>query len=447
MYTLTNFLSKVDKVSLLCDDKFVCIVKKDTERKNLRNPVNQIAADSTNIREYNLSQLLKLIHERGSLSRAAIVRSTHLSATAVSSIVVDLLNSGFVHEAGEGKSSGGRRPILLKFNPEARLAIGVDLGSSHVSTIVANLLGEVKTIRTEKFAAAEDPHGAIQVILRHLAEVMDAVSVPQEEYLGIGLAVPAPLEGENLSRLSRVILPEWEDVSLVNALQDRYDFPVYMDNDANAGAIAEKWWGNGRGYSNLAYIKVGVGVGAGLIINNEIFRGSGGTAGEIGHTTIDPDGPPCRCGNRGCMESYVGAPAVISAARDRLADHPDSSLHDSGVTLEAIISAARDGDPLAVDVVRSAAKYLGISISNLLNLVNPERIVIGGDLIGAGDVFFNLVRSTAFRQAISKTGSGVTIVTSQLGSNGIAVGAATLVIYYAFLPSNIRQTLNMERRR
>jgi glucokinase-like ROK family protein len=413
----------------------------------LGSKVKQIPADPTNIREHNLSQILKLIHEHGSLSRAAIVRSTNLSATAVSSIVVDLLNSGVVHEAGEGKSSGGRRPILLKFDPDARLAIGVDLGASHVSSIVTNLLGEVKTIRTEKFAAAEDPKGAIQVILHHLAEVMDAVGVPEEDYLGIGLAVPAPLEGENLTRLSRVILPKWENVSLVNAIQERYDFPVYVDNDANAGAIAEKWWGNGRGFSNLAYIKVGVGVGAGLIINNEIYRGSGGTAGEIGHTTIDPDGPPCRCGNLGCMESYVGVPAVISTAKGKLAEHPDSSLHDSGVTIEAIIAAAQAGDRLAVDVVRSAAKYLGISISNLLNLVNPELIVIGGDLIEAGEVFFEQVKSIAFNQAVSRATNEVSIVTSQLGSNVIAVGAATLVIYYAFLPSNIRQTLNMERRR
>lgn len=404
-------------------------------------------SDPSNIRDHNLGQILTLIHERGSISRAAIVRETKLSATAVSSIVFDLLNSGFVSEAGEGKSSGGRRPIILEFNPEARLAIGIDLGASHVSTVVTNLLGEVKTIRSERFGAADDPPGAIDLILQHLQEVIQAVGVPVSNYLGIGLSVPAPLEGEHLTRLSPVILPKWENIDLVDAFQSHYQLPVYVDNDANAGAIAEKWWGNGRGLSNLAYIKLGVGVGAGLIINDEIFRGAGGTAGEIGHTTIDPNGPPCRCGNLGCMESYVGVPAVIETAAARLKDYPDSSLHHTGVDIDSIVAAAVTGDLLAVEVVHEAARYLGISISNLLNLVNPEMVVIGGDLIEAGEVFLGQVKTIAFRQAISKVIDETSIVTSKLGSNVIAVGAATLVIYYAFLPTNIRRTLNPDPRR
>jgi glucokinase-like ROK family protein len=388
-----------------------------------------------------------LIHERGSISRASIVRSTYLSATSVSSIVSELISSGFVKEVGEGESSGGRRPILLKFDPDIRFAIGVDLGSSHITAVITNLSGEVKDIRWEKFGSAEDPQGGIQLLAQMVIDLMDASGRSTDDFLGIGITVPAPLEGENQDRLSPVILPAWKDISLTEELTSRFNLPLYFDNDANGGAIAEKWWGSGRGVSNFVYIKLGVGIGAGLIINNDVYRGSGGTAGEIGHTAIDPNGPPCRCGNLGCMESFVGVPAVVETTKTRLEEFPDSELQNTEVTIEAIVASAQNHDPLAVEIVRAAGHYLGITVANLLNLVNPELIVIGGDLVETGEFFLDAVKSTAFRRSISKAANETSIITSQLRENVIAVGAATLVIYNAFLPINIRQTLNMDERR
>jgi glucokinase-like ROK family protein len=407
--------------------------------------VKQAVVDPYNIRDHNLSQVLKLIHERGSISRAAIVKSTYLSATSVSSIVSELLTSGFIKEVGEGKSSGGRRPILLRFNPEVKLAIGVDLGASHISTVITNLLGQVKEIRSEKFGVTDDPSGAINLIISQIKDLIKSVAIDLTYFLGIGLTVPAPLEGKYLDQLSPVILPKWKNITLIDELQRYFDLPVYIDNDANGGVIAEKWWGAGRGVSNLVYIKLGVGVGSGLIIANKVFRGTGGTAGEIGHTIIDPHGPPCRCGNLGCMESYVGVPAIIETARNKLDEYPDSYLHHNEINIETIIAAAQEQDTLASNVVKEAGHYLGISISNLLNLVNPEIIVLGGDLIRAGTAFLDTVKTTAFERAISKAANETSIITSELGEDVIPIGAATLVIYYAFLPSNIRRTLNIRR--
>ena len=220
-----------------------------------------------------------------------------------------------------------------------------------------------------------------------------------------------------------------------------------MDNDANGGAIAEKWWGAGRGVSNLVYIKLGVGVGSGLIVNDQVFRGTGGTAGEIGHTAIDPNGPPCRCGNLGCMESYVGVPALLELAKSKLSQYPKSDLNNTKISIDTIIAGVQELDPLALEVVREAGKYLGISISNLLNLVNPEIIVLGGDLIQAEAVFLDEVKTAAFNRSISKVADETSIITSELGEDVIPIGAATLVIFNAFLPLNIRQTLNLNNRR
>jgi glucokinase-like ROK family protein len=409
--------------------------------------VKQTAVDTFNTRDHNLSQILKMIHERASISRAALVRSTHLSATSVSAIVSELLDSGFIKEIGEGKSSGGRRPIILQFNPDVKFAIGIDLGASHISIVITNLLGEVREIRSEKFNTTDHPQEALKLIIQQISDMIDSLDLTTADFLGIGLTVPAPLEGDNLDRLSPVILPKWDGISLIDEMQKHYPLPIYVDNDANGGAIAEKWWGAGRGVSNLVYIKLGVGVGSGLIINNQVFRGTGGTAGEIGHTTIDPNGPPCRCGNLGCMESYVGVPALIATTEEKLDEYPDSILDPAEITIDTIIEAAQDLDPLASSIVREAGNYLGISISNLLNLVNPEIIVLGGDLIQAGSAFLDIVKTTAFQRSISKVADESSIITSELGDDVIPIGAATLVIYNAFHPVNIRQTLNLNNRR
>lgn len=406
--------------------------------------MNKKTVDPTNVREHNLSQIIKRIRAEGSISRAALVRATGLSATTISSIASELLKSGYITETGEGKSSGGRRPILLAFQPDQKMVIGIDLGASHITTALTNLQGKIKGIQSKKFNASEDPEGAIEHIRQEAKTLLHQESREPNRVLGIGIAAPAPLEGEKLDMLSPVILPQWEGIRLVEKIEAASGLPVYIDNDANAGAIAEKWWGSGRGVSNLVYIKLGTGVGAGLIINDKIFKGTGGTAGEIGHTTINIKGPMCRCGNRGCLESYVSNLAILAETKKRLEDYPASNLHQKDLTIERFVEAAQEGDEIAVDIIVSAGKNLGIAIANLLNLVNPELIILGGDIVEVGELFVDAVRSTAFNRSISKAANEVTIKISEFKQDSIVVGAATLAIYHAFLPTNIRRTLSYD---
>lgn len=398
----------------------------------------------SSIRERNLSQVLKLIHERGSISRASMVREIGLSATAISSIVAELLDSGYISEGGAGKSSGGRRPILVEFNPDHRWVVGIDLGASHISTILSNLSGEIKVKKYKKFDVANDPKGALEVVYSQISGSLSENKILRG-ILGIGLAVPAPLEGEKLDTLSPVILPRWKDIKVADIIERGFGIPVYMDNDANAGALAEKWWGRGRGVTNMVYIKLGTGVGSGLIIQDDIFRGSGGTAGEIGHTTIDINGPQCRCGNFGCMESFVGIPAILEKTAERISKNSPSSLDPDHIDIDSITRAALEQDPIACEIVRGAGRDLGIAIANSINLINPELIVLGGDLVEAGDVFMEAVCASAFSRSISKAVSEVTITSSTFYEEVVSVGAATLVMYYAFMPSNIRDTLTMQK--
>lgn len=399
-------------------------------------------ADASTIREHNLSLVLNLVWEEGAISRADIVRRTQLSATTVSALANVLLASGFVSEQGAGESSGGRPPILLQFNYKFRHVLGLDMGATHLTAVVMDLAGEVVARRFQKYDVMGDPAGTITAIQRLAAEAMQEAGLSAAHILGMGIAVPAPLEGENFDRLSGVILPKWEGLDLISQVRQTVNVPIHLDNDANAGAIAEKWWGAGRRFANLAYIKLGTGVGSGLILKNEIYRGDGGTAGEIGHTTINTNGPLCRCGNRGCLESLVGVPAIISEVACRRAETYPGYEADDSLTIEGITIAAVNGDPLSRQVITEAGNDLGVAIANLLNLFNPGLVVLGGELTTAGDLLLEAVHASVAHRAMPKAAREATITLSALGEDAVAIGAATLAIQHAFLPSSLPQTLS-----
>lgn len=396
-----------------------------------------------NVRDHNLSEVIQLIHHNGAMSRADISRETGLSAPTISALASVLIKSGLITEAGEAESSGGRRPILMQFNHRARYAIGVDLGATHISSALIDLGGNVVALKKQSLDAMRDPWAAIELVRAQLSDLIKANDIHISDLLGVGIAAPAPLEGEGLNRLSPIILPAWQDIDLKEQVGRDFDgLSIYVDNDANAGALAEKWWGKGRGFSNMAYIKLGTGVGSGLIINDVIFRGSAGTAGEIGHTSISSDGPLCRCGNHGCMESYVGSPAIIANVASKLKSRAIPGVDPDHIRVADLARAAVDGDPLASQIIEEAGVYLGIAIANMLNLLNPGLIVLGGDLVAADSILIRSVEKTALSRAISKAGKEVTITSSALGDDVVAIGAATLVLHHAFQPSMITKILS-----
>ena len=260
------------------------------------------------------------------------------------------------------------------------------------------------------------------------------------------------MEGEHLDRPSGVILPYWDGFELIGALQPSLPLPICVENDANAGAIAEKWWGKGSQHDNLAYIKLGTGVGSGLITGGEIYRGSGGTAGEIGHTSIDLNGPECRCGKRGCLESFVGAPALIARVVQLHREAADGNAPDVRMragesytepdTIQAVIEAAHAGDRHSREVLEQAGRHIGIGIANLLNLLNPRLIVIGGELAAAGDFFLEAVRSSVRERAMPKAAQEAEICFSAVGDDAIAIGAATIALERAFEPANLSRIVS-----
>jgi len=254
-----------------------------------------------------------LIWQERRISRAEIARRADLSRSTVSEIVSEILPMGLVSEIGEGPSAGGRRPILLEFRDDAFVILGVEMGASHVAVALTDLRGKVLYSESVDQPVRTDPEGTRSVIDRLCETCLEQTDRP---LLGIGVAAPCPIDPSNPDELSPVVLPDWNGHLGLEPLAEKHGVPLMVDNDANLGALAEQWWGLGRDFDDMAYIKVATGIGSGHVIGGEIYRGATGVAGEIGHTSVDPKGKACICGLRGCLVTLVGGAALIERVKE-----------------------------------------------------------------------------------------------------------------------------------
>jgi predicted NBD/HSP70 family sugar kinase len=373
------------------------------------------------------------------ISRADLSRRLEISRSTASELVNEILKTELVAEVGNGPSRGGRRPVLLEFQDDARLILGVDMGATHVAVALTNLRGRILAWKEELHPVRSDPEGTRKLIERLCEACLAEVPGASQALQGIGVAVPAPVDHLDPMRLSSVVLPAWEGRSGFESLQTRFRVPVFVGNDANLAALAEGWWGAGRGLEDFTYIKLATGIGAGLMVAGQISQGVTNAAGEIGHLSIDPNGEPCLCGNRGCLVTFVGGEALVRRAQAGLADAPESQLKGGAITLGAIEQAALARDPLAVNVVREAGHHLGVAIAGLLNLLNPGAVILGGSLVRLGDDLLLPLRTTVLQRTLVSSVAASEIRISELGPRGTALGASTLVLAAALqhpAPSN-----------
>jgi predicted NBD/HSP70 family sugar kinase len=381
--------------------------------------------------------VLRLIWEKRRISRAEIARMAGLSRSTVSEIINEILPMGLVAEVGEGPSRGGRRPIVLEFQDEACVILGVEMGAAHVAVAATDLRGKVLTWESVEHPVRTDPPGTRRVIAKLCHTCLASEAVAGRPLVGLGVAVASPVSPEHPDRLSSVVLPAWEERLGLDDLSEELGVPLLVDNDANLGALAEHWWGRGADVDNLAYIKVATGIGSGFVIGGEIYRGSTGVAGEIGHLAIDPQGKPCICGLRGCLVTLAGGNALKDRAADLLTDYPHSALANRGFSVQDIENAALEGDPLALQVIREAAEHLGTAVAGLLNLMNPSTVVLGGDLSRLGELLLAPLRESVRSRTLVTSVAAADILVSQLGPRSVAVGAATLVLKAALNDSRL----------
>ncbi|WP_328416195.1 ROK family protein [Micromonospora sp. NBC_00389] len=394
-------------------------------------------ATNRSVRLRNRSALLTKLFLDAPLTRQDLVRSTGLSQPAVSNVVADLIDEGLVAEAGAAESDGGRPSMLLRVAPRFAFVVGVDVGETRVRvelfdfamTLLASVEYPLDPARTEP-----------DVVAGHVLAGIDAVTgqaqVATSDVLGVGIGVSGVVEQGTQAVVHAQALG-WDRVPLERLIGAGTDLPLHIDNGAKTLGQAEMWFGAGRGARHAVFALVGSGVGAAVVTNGVTYRGASSSAGEWGHTTLVYGGRACRCGARGCLEAYVGAEAIIDRYREARRGRPVPG-EDEESQLAALVDAAATS-ATARRVLDDTAGYLGAGVANLINLFNPERVVLGGWAAMALGDLLPAVREAAGRQALRQPYEQASIELCRLGVDAVALGAATLPIARFLTEGGVRR--------
>jgi predicted NBD/HSP70 family sugar kinase len=371
------------------------------------------------LRELNRLRVVESVRSGRAVTRGDIARETGLSRSTVSSLVGELTTQGVIVEHEDAApSSGGRPPVLLSLNPRVGLVVGVHFDHPRVRVAVADLAHAILAEADEPIDVDHDAVASLDSAARLVERVLSDVGATAGDVLGVGVAVSGPIDRVTTRVGASAILPDWQGVDVAAELHTRLGIPVHIDNDANLGALAESILGAGRGASEVVYVMVASGVGSGLILDGRPYRGARGLAGELGHVLVDESGPMCRCGNRGCLETFVGAGALIELLRPAHGE----------LTLEQIVALAREGDPACERVLGDAARVIGRTLAATCNQLNPERIVVGGEMAEAGGALLDPLRAAVRHFALRPAADEIDVVAGQLGERAEILGALALVI-------------------
>ncbi|MEV6376873.1 ROK family transcriptional regulator [Micromonospora musae] len=394
-------------------------------------------ATNRSVRLRNRGSLLTKLFLDGPLTRQDLVRSTGLSQPAVSNVVSDLIEEGLVAEAGAAESDGGRPSMLLRIASRFAFLVGVDVGETRVRvelfdfamTLLASAEYPLDPARTEPAEVAGH-------VLAGIDAVTGAAGVRPADVLGVGIGVSGVVsQGEHAVVHAQAL--GWDRVPLEQLIAAGTDLPLHIDNGAKTLGQAEMWFGAGKGARHAVFALVGSGVGAAVVAGGATYRGASSSAGEWGHTTLVYGGRPCRCGARGCLEAYVGAEAIIDRYREARGGRPVPG-EDEESQLNALLDAAAS-DATARRVLDETAAYLGAGVANLINLFNPERVVLGGWAAMALGDLLPAVREAAGRQALRQPYEQASIELCRLGVDAVALGAATLPVARFLADGGVRR--------
>ncbi len=393
----------------------------DVERGPAVNP-NPPRASRSLMRDINVSLLIELIRRAGQISRAELARQSQLSAPAVSTIVERLLNRGIVIEITTAPSSGGRPPVLLSVDPKAGYVVGIKLRGDGLTTVVCDLDAHIIASVENYFSLVGDPMAAFDAIETEARRALKKAKVPMSKVLGIGIGLSGIIDSSTgVCRYSHLL--QWSDVELAGPLRRRMGLPVWVENDVNALAVAEKWAGDALTANDFLTLSVGRGVGLGIVIDRSLYRGAQGASGEFGHMIVEPGGPRCECGRFGCLEALVGEGAI----RRRIGERKGHEI--SRDELQILVEL---GDAAATEVVENAGRKLGMAVANVVTLLNPELLIICGEGTSLGDTYLDPIVDAVREQTFANLGRNLDVRIQSWGDDAWAVGAATLVLRESF---------------
>ena len=390
---------------------------------------------SHNIKNFNKHAAIDLIRFAGKgVSRTDIAEMLGLTRAGVTIIVNDLLDSGIILETNSRSTPSGRPPVVLELNPEYGFVAAIDMGATHLSVAVADFSARIIQEIEQSFEIDDGPEKCLKEVTHALQETVKKCGIQIKDLSAVGISVPGPVVTDAGMVMAPPIMPGWDRVPIRDTLEKLWKVSVTINNDADLGALGEWAFGAGRGEKNLAFIKVGSGIGAGLIIDQQIYVGSTGSAGEIGHLTIDKNGPLCACGNYGCLEAFASGKAIEIQAQQLVESGKRTLLTNSNqtkITVSDVADAARRGDLAAQEIIKRSGTFIGIAIAGLINLINPSIVIIGGGVAQAGDLLTGPIRQEVRERTLRASEHRVRITTAMLGRRSSLIGALVQAINIA----------------
>lgn len=388
------------------------------------------------MKQLNISVVLKAVMGNGALSRADIAKITGLTPATITNITKELMERGYLVQSRIGESSGGRPPIILELDPNARYIIGVSIGVGKIEVVISNIIAEIlikKSVDLENQDRNKD--NVLSIIVNLVNEIIDESGIHKEKIIGVGIAMHGIVNSyTGISEYSPYY--GWRNIDIKKELSEKIEYPIFLDNDVRTMALGESWFGIAKSKENFIVINVSNGIGAGIIIDNKPYYGVNFSAGEIGHISVRNDGRRCNCGNYGCLETISSNNSIVEKVVELLKNDFQSILLKKGsierITIKDICDAAKEKDSLAVNAIAEAAMYIGMVISNLINILNPEYIIMVGEIFKDNSHAIEIIEEEVSKRALKLSAETVRITKSSLGEDAATIGAVTLVIKELF---------------
>jgi glucokinase-like ROK family protein len=386
------------------------------------------------------AEVIRIMNRQGQVSRTEISSITGWSKAKTSQVVQDLTAKGYLLEIGEGVSQGGRKPRLLSINDQLGLLVGLDIGATSVDMVLTDVCGKVLQRRTEPADVRKPPEEFLHRCSELILEMVTAQGRKPDQILGIGVGVPGPVDFSRGVLVAPPLMPEWENFPIRTYFQRTFvSAYVVVDNDVNIMALGEQRNGDGAGIENFIFIKIGTGIGSGIVSNRKLHRGSDGCAGDIGHICVDKQGAVCRCGNLGCLEAMAAGPAIatraLQVAKNGASPLLTQMMEANGGILrpEDVNTACREGDQAALEIIRTSGQMIGEVLASLVNFFNPSHIFIGGGITNFGNHLLVAIRRSVLRRSLPLATTNLTINFSHMGADIGVTGAVTLARDYLFV--------------
>ena len=384
-------------------------------------------------------EVMRALRRQGRISRSEISRITGWSKAKASQEIRSLVDKGYLVEVGEGVSQGGRKPRLLRINNQLGYIAGIDIGATSLDIALADVTGLIVQRCSEVTDVKLRPESVFGRCSELLLEILQKQGATPDQVLGIGVGVPGPVDFARGVLVAPPLMPEWENFPIRDFFKKTFlSAFVVVDNDVNIMALGEQRAGDGMSIDHFIFVKIGTGIGAGIISNGKIHRGSDGSAGDIGHICVDKNGPLCACGNKGCLEAMSAGPAIASRAMDAIRNGASPTLRlmresNGGVIRpEDVNAACREGDQAALDIIRASGQMVGDVLASLVNFFNPSHIFIGGGIANFGNHLLVAIRRAVLHRSLPLATTHLSIKYSSMGSDAGVTGAIALALDYLF---------------